>query len=62
MAQTVTINGIISLPRHTFRGTGTTAKVAVELGRHAAGYEILPEYVRMAARRVEATGAPVQVW
>jgi hypothetical protein len=29
MAKTVTINGIISLPRHTFRGTGTTAKTCL---------------------------------
>jgi len=34
-----------------FIGTGTTAKVAEELGRKAIGYEINPEYVKIAKKR-----------
>lgn len=35
-----------------FIGTGTTAKVAEELGRNAIGYEINPEYVKIARKRL----------
>jgi DNA modification methylase len=37
-----------------FLGSGTTAQVAVELGRRAVGCELSPEYVAMARRRLEA--------
>jgi modification methylase len=39
-----------------FLGTGTTALVALSLGRNAVGYEISAEYVRMARKRVRAAG------
>ena len=35
-----------------FMGSGTTAVVAVELGRHFLGLELVPEYVDMALSRV----------
>jgi len=36
-----------------FCGAGTTLKVAKRLGRHYAGYDVLPEYVAAAARGVD---------
>ncbi len=35
-----------------FAGSGTTIKVANELGRNAVGYEINPEYIELAKRRM----------
>ena len=43
-----------------FLGTGTTAKAAVELGRNAIGYEILPSFVNMAEQRLRQAGTPVE--
>jgi DNA modification methylase len=40
-----------------FLGTGTTAAVALELGRNAVGYEINSDYVGGAAARLRGTGA-----
>ncbi len=40
-----------------FLGTGTTAAVAIELGRNAVGYEINADYVGMAAARLREAGA-----
>jgi DNA modification methylase len=41
-----------------FLGTGTTAKVALELGRSAVGYEINPGYAKLAAENIgEGRGA-----
>ena len=37
-----------------FIGSGTTAVAAVLTGRHFVGYDIVPEYVELARRRVEA--------
>ena len=40
-----------------FLGTGTTARVAIQLGRNAAGYEINPDFVEIARASVaEAPG------
>ena len=36
-----------------FMGTGTTAKVAIELGRKAIGYEINPDYLPLIQRKLE---------
>lgn len=36
-----------------FMGSGTTALVARRLGRHAVGIELNPEYVEIAARRLQ---------
>ena len=35
-----------------FLGSGTTAVVAVKLGRNAIGCELSPKYVEMATRRI----------
>jgi adenine-specific DNA methylase len=40
-----------------FLGSGTTAMVARWLGRHAVGIDLNPEYLAMAAERIE-TPAP----
>ncbi len=37
-----------------FMGTGTTAQVALELGRNAIGYEINPEYKILIDRKIES--------
>jgi modification methylase len=44
-----------------FLGTGTTARVAVELGRNAVGYEISPEFSRMAHEQVRPKAACVEL-
>jgi DNA modification methylase len=44
-----------------FLGTGTTAKAAVEHGRRAVGYEIVPAYAEQARARLERAGAPVEL-
>lgn len=36
-----------------FAGAGTTLVVALEEGRHSIGFEINPEYVKLAAERIE---------
>lgn len=36
-----------------FMGSGTTAVVAKQLKRHFVGYEIVPEYVEIAQKRIE---------
>ncbi|MBP8994174.1 MAG: site-specific DNA-methyltransferase [Bacteroidales bacterium] len=36
-----------------FAGTGTTAKVSLELGRKAIGYELNPEYLPLIKRKLE---------
>jgi DNA modification methylase len=36
-----------------FLGTGTTAKVALELGRSAVGFELNPEYLPLIERKTE---------
>ena len=38
-----------------FLGSGTTAAVALELGRHATGIELNPKYVALARRRCDVT-------
>jgi len=38
-----------------FLGSGTTAQVAVQLGRNALGIELNPEYVALARRRIAQT-------
>lgn len=35
-----------------FLGTGTTGLVALELGRHFVGVELLPKYIAIAKRRL----------
>src|SRR6266704_102107 len=42
-----------------FIGSGTTAVVARRLGRHFVGFELLPEYVSMAQRRVSEVDLPL---
>jgi hypothetical protein len=46
-----------------FLGTGTTtaAAVALDIGRHAIGYEINPAFVEIARERLHARGAAVTV-
>jgi modification methylase len=44
-----------------FLGTGTTARVALELGRHAVGYEISADFARMAAEQVRQLGTDVEL-
>jgi site-specific DNA-methyltransferase (adenine-specific) len=39
-----------------FNGTGTTTLTAIESGRNSIGYEIVPEYVEMAAARLGKAG------
>lgn len=43
-----------------FLGSGTTALVADQLGRHAIGIELNPRYVEMARRRIESDAPMVQ--
>jgi len=43
-------NGIVLDP---FSGSGTTAEVALRLGRKAIGIDLNPEYIEMSKRRVE---------
>ena len=38
-----------------FLGSGTTAMVALELGRNAIGIELSPEYVKLARQRTNVT-------
>ena len=42
-----------------FLGSGTTAAVAVELGRDAIGIELNAEYIELARRRLDAAQAPL---
>ena len=44
-----------------FLGTGTTAAVALELGRNAVGYEINPAFVEIAKEKLRAQGTAVTV-
>ena len=44
-----------------FLGSGTTAAVALELGRNAIGYEINPAFVEIARAKLGAQGAAVTV-
>lgn len=44
-----------------FTGTGTTTLSALESGRDSIGYDIVPEYIRMAATRVQRAGFGGQV-
>jgi len=44
-----------------FMGAGTTAVVAVQLGRDYFGIEINPEYVELARLRIEQTNPPLFV-
>lgn len=44
-----------------FMGSGTTGKVAMELGRHWYGTEVNPEYVALQADRVRQFGLPLAV-
>lgn len=37
-----------------FVGTGTTMVAAAKWGRNSVGYEISPQYVRMARQRIES--------
>ena len=41
-----------------FLGSGTAAKVAVDLGRAVIGCEVNPDYVPMVKERLNATGSP----
>ena len=43
------VNDVVLDP---FAGSGTTIKVANELGRNAVGYEINPEYIKIAKKRL----------
>jgi DNA modification methylase len=36
-----------------FLGSGTTAQVALQYGRHVVGIELNPEYLELAKRRLE---------
>lgn len=40
-------------------GSGTTAKMAKELGRHWLGFDVSPRYVEIARRRVEGARVPL---
>lgn len=43
-----------------FMGSGTTAQVALELGRHYLGCELNPEYANLAEQRTKVTvGLPL---
>lgn len=42
-----------------FMGSGTTAKMAKELGRHWIGIEISQEYVDLANKRINAARVPL---
>jgi DNA modification methylase len=44
-----------------FLGTGTTARVAAQLGRHAVGYEINPDFVAHARASLDGLTSPVVV-
>jgi hypothetical protein len=44
-----------------FLGTGTTARVALELGRNAVGYEVSADFARMACDQVWPGGSRVEV-
>jgi DNA modification methylase len=41
-----------------FMGSGTTAIAALRTGRHYIGYELEPDYVELARKRVEEEGTP----
>jgi DNA modification methylase len=42
-----------------FMGSGTTAVVCQRLGRHYLGFELIPEYVELARRRLATARRPV---
>jgi len=44
-----------------FLGSGTTAKVALDLGRDAVGIELNPEYAAMAERRCASAVAQLRL-
>ena len=41
-----------------FSGSGTTCVAAVRLGRHFVGYEVFPDYVRLAEKRLADVPSP----
>jgi DNA modification methylase len=41
-----------------FMGSGTTGIVSGRLGRHFVGFELVPEYVQLALRRIAAATDP----
>jgi DNA modification methylase len=43
-----------------FAGSGTTLKMAKELGRQWVGIEIAPEYVKLAEKRIAAANVPLE--
>lgn len=44
-----------------FMGSGTTASVAKRLGRNWLGFELNPEYIKLALKRIEETQPPLIV-
>jgi DNA modification methylase len=44
-----------------FMGTGTTAKMALALGRKAIGYELNPEYAPLIKRKLNAVGQQYEI-
>lgn len=44
-----------------FMGSGTTAKMAMQNGRHYLGFDISPEYVELAKKRVAYANPPLLV-
>ena len=44
-----------------FMGSGTTAAVALKLGRDFIGFELNPDYVKIAEERVEKTKHGLQL-
>ena len=44
-----------------FMGTGTTAKMALALGRKAIGYELNPDYATLIKRKLEAVGQQFEI-
>jgi DNA modification methylase len=44
-----------------FMGTGTTAKMALSLGRKAIGYELNPDYIPLIERKLKAIGHQYEI-
>jgi len=42
-----------------FMGSGTTAKVAIELGRNYVGCELNPEYIKLINKRIKSAQPPL---